>query len=160
MKLPEVKLTAKRQRLALVLAALTVLASAIALVLIALENTITYYYNPADLAALKAPPERPIRIGGLVEEGSVEKLDGGLVRFRVTDGTATYAVEYAGLLPDLFREGQGVIAAGRLRADGVFEASQVLAKHDENYMPPEVAEALKKSGRWKHAKETGKAPER
>jgi cytochrome c-type biogenesis protein CcmE len=144
---------AKRQRLALVLGALASVALAVTLVLTALENTLTYYYDPADLAALDNPPDRPIRIGGLVEENSVEKLKDGRVRFSVSDGKAAFPVEFAGLLPDLFREGQGVIASGTLRADGVFEATQVLAKHDENYMPPEVAAALKKNGRWRHAED-------
>ncbi|MFP3943647.1 MAG: cytochrome c maturation protein CcmE [Alphaproteobacteria bacterium] len=142
----------KQQRLALVAGALMVFGAAVALVLTALESTMTYFYSPSELAALETRPEKPIRIGGLVQKDSVETLDGGLVRFGVTDGAAAYKVEFAGLLPDLFREGQGIVATGTLRADDVFEASQVLAKHDENYMPPEVADALKKTGQWQHGK--------
>ena len=101
----------------------------------------------------KLPPDRRMRIGGLVEEGSVEKNVGeARVTFRITDLANTVKVTYRGLLPDLFREGQGVVAEGRLR-DGIFHADEVLAKHDENYMPPEVADALKKSGKWKHLEE-------
>ncbi len=144
----------KQQRMVLVVGALAVLAVAVGLVLTALDSAIAYFYSPSELAALETRPDKPIRIGGLVEEGSVEKLEGGRVRFAVTDGEAAYKVEYAGLLPDLFREGQGIVATGKLRADDIFEASQVLAKHDENYMPPEVAEALKKSGRWQHAEQS------
>jgi cytochrome c-type biogenesis protein CcmE len=96
------------------------------------------------------PSSRDVRLGGLVEEGSVQRADDGVtVEFRVTDRAASVPVVYAGVLPDLFREGQGVITEGHLRPDGVFEAREVLAKHDETYMPPEVAEALKKAGEWR-----------
>lgn len=144
-------MTRKQQRLALVGGGLTLLAGAVLLVLIALNNTITYFYSPSDLAALETKPQGPIRIGGLVESDSLERLEDGKVRFSVTDGKERFMVEYTGLLPDLFREGQGVVAQGELGTDNVFVAKQVLAKHDENYMPPEVADALKKSGRWQHA---------
>src|SRR5581483_8005467 len=123
-----------------------------------------FFYSPSDLVEKSVGPMaissgRRIRIGGLVEPRSVEReADGRVINFRVTDGRRTVAVAYDGVLPDLFREGQGVVAEGRLRADGVFAASSVLAKHDEKYMPPEVADALKKSGRWQDGGETGAAP--
>jgi cytochrome c-type biogenesis protein CcmE len=97
-----------------------------------------------------------LRIGGLVEPGSVERADGSpRIRFRVTDNINAVPVVYAGLLPDLFREGQGVVANGKLGADGIFRASEILARHDENYMPPEVAEALKRAGQWQHGPQGG-----
>jgi len=125
---------------------------ATALVLMAFEDNIVFFYSPTDLVEKDAPVGRRLRIGGLVEADSVRRLDGGLrIEFRVTDLAHAVPVSYEGLLPDLFREGQGVVAEGTLSAGGVFLASEVLAKHDENYMPPEVAEALKKSGQWKGA---------
>lgn len=140
----------KHKRLAIVLAGLLVLGGAAALVLLAFQETIVFFYSPSDLAADPPPPERLVRVGGLVEEGSVEKnADGLTVSFRITDLQESVATTYSGLLPDLFREGQGVVTHGRLRADGLFEAQEVLAKHDETYMPPEVADALKKSGQWR-----------
>jgi len=143
-------MTRKRRRLYVVLAAMLVLSGAAALVLGALQSEITYFFSPTDLAAGGAPAGRSIRLGGLVEEGSVQRLDDGVTTaFRVTDLSHSVPVTYRGLLPDLFREGQGVVTEGRLRTDGVFVADSVLAKHDENYMPPEVVEALKKSGEWK-----------
>jgi cytochrome c-type biogenesis protein CcmE len=139
--------TAKRRRLWLLVASLGVLGAAAALVLTALNDNIVFFYSPTQVAEKQPGPERRFRLGGLVEAGSVKK-DGMEVRFTVTDLQKTVAVVYRGLLPDLFREGQGVIAEGTLGADGVFAAREVLAKHDENYMPPEVAKALKESGRW------------
>jgi cytochrome c-type biogenesis protein CcmE len=106
------------------------------------------------VAAKKIEPGKRFRIGGLVEKGSVEK-NGKSVAFRVTDGTSAVRVAYTGILPDLFREGQGVVANGALGPDGTFRATEILAKHDENYMPREVADALKKSGRWKHYQKDG-----
>jgi len=143
-------MTRKRRRLYMVLAALTALSGAVALVLIALQGEITYFYSPSDLTAGAAPLDRSIRLGGLVEDGSVHRLDDGVtVAFRITDLSASVPVTYRGILPDLFREGQGVVTEGRVGADGVFTAREVLAKHDERYMPPEVADALKKSGQWR-----------
>jgi cytochrome c-type biogenesis protein CcmE len=116
-------------------------------VLSALSDNLVFFYSPTQVAEKHPGPDRRLRIGGLVEQGSVKK-DGQEVRFIVTDLKQTVPVVYRGLLPDLFREGQGVIAEGTLGADGVFTAREVLAKHDEKYMPPEVAKALKESGRW------------
>ena len=145
-------MTRKRRRLYVVGLAMASLGVATALVLTAFEGSIVYFYTPTDLVEKQVPADARLRIGGLVEEGSVRRLEGGLrVEFRVTDLSHTVPVSYRGVLPDLFREGQGVIAEGRLGRDGVFVASEVLAKHDENYMPPEVAEALRKSGQWKGA---------
>jgi len=140
-------MTPKRKRLWLLLGSLGVLGAAVALVLSALSDNLVFFYSPTQVAEKHPGPERRLRIGGLVEEGSVKK-DGQEVRFIVTDLKKSVAVIYRGLLPDLFREGQGVIAEGTLGADGVFTAREVLAKHDEKYMPPEVAKALKESGRW------------
>ena len=140
-------MTPKRKRLWLLLGSLAVLGVAATLVLTALNDNIVFFYSPTQVAEKKPGPERRFRLGGLVEPGSVKK-DGPEVRFTVTDLQKTVAVVYRGLLPDLFREGQGVIAEGTLGPDGVFLARDVLAKHDENYMPPEVAKALKESGRW------------
>jgi len=147
-------MTRKRRRLYLVLAAMAALSGAAALVLSALQGEITYFYSPSDLTAGGAPPARSIRLGGLVEEGSVRRLDDGVTTaFRVTDLSNSVPVTYRGILPDLFREGQGVVTEGQVGPDGVFTAREVLAKHDENYMPPEVAEALKKSGQWRDSKD-------
>jgi cytochrome c-type biogenesis protein CcmE len=141
--------TRKRRRLIALGAGLSLLAAATALVLAAFNENLVFFYSPSDLAEKMIDPDRRIRIGGLVEAQSVRRHPNGHgVDFRVTDGKATLAVVYDGVLPDLFREGQGVVAEGRLRGDGVFAASTVLAKHDENYMPPEVAAALKKTGHW------------
>ena len=141
-------MTRKRRRLTIVLAGMVLLSGAVALVLAALDENLSYFYSPSELA--EVPPGRAIRLGGLVEEDSVERQAGSLtVSFRITDLTASVPVTYSGLLPDLFREGQGVITEGTLGADGVFVAREVLAKHDETYMPREVADALKKSGQWK-----------
>ena len=143
-------MTRKRRRLYMVLAGMVLLSGAVALVLAALDENLSYFYDPSNIA--EAPPGRSIRLGGLVEEGSVERqADGLTVTFRVTDMANSIAVTYKGLLPDLFREGQGVITQGTLGPDRVFVALEVLAKHDETYMPREVADALKKSGQWKGA---------
>jgi cytochrome c-type biogenesis protein CcmE len=141
------RMSPKRKRLWLLVASLCVLGAAVALVLSALSDNIVFFYSPSQVAEKHPGPERRFRLGGLVEQGSVKK-DGQEVRFVVTDLQKTVPVVYRGLLPDLFREGQGVIAEGVLGADGTFVAREVLAKHDENYMPPEVAKALKESGRW------------
>ncbi len=141
-------MTRKRRRLYIVLAGMVLLSGAVALVLTALDENLSYFYSPSDIA--EAPQGRSIRLGGLVEEDSVERrTDGVTVTFRITDMANSIAVTYQGLLPDLFSEGQGVITEGTLGPDGVFLAREVLAKHDETYMPREVADALKKSGQWK-----------
>lgn len=138
----------KTRRLYVVLLVLLVLGAATALVLNAVEDSLVFFYSPSDLAEKQVAPGQPIRIGGLVEEGSVIK-NGLDVTFRVTDGARAVTVAYQGALPDLFREGQGIVTFGKLATDGTFQAEEVLAKHDENYMPPEVADALKRSGQWK-----------
>ncbi len=141
-------MTRKRRRLYMVLGGMVLLSAAAALVLTALDENLSYFYDPSNIA--EAPPGRAIRLGGLVEEDSVARqADGVTITFRITDRANSIPVTYKGLLPDLFREGQGVITEGTLGADGVFVAREVLAKHDETYMPPEVAEALKKSGQWR-----------
>jgi cytochrome c-type biogenesis protein CcmE len=142
-------MTRKRRRLIALLVGLGLLGAASAMVLAAFNDNLVFFYSPSDLAAKAIAPGRRIRIGGLVEQQSlVRETDSHSVSFRVTDGKTVIAVVYDGVLPDLFREGQGVVAEGRRRGDGVFVATSVLAKHDEKYMPPEVADALKKAGRW------------
>jgi cytochrome c-type biogenesis protein CcmE len=141
-------MTAKRRRLWLLIGSLGTLGVAAALVLTALNDNLVFFYSPTQLAEKSIAPDRRFRLGGLVEQGSVEK-EGQIVRFTVTDTNKSVKVVYSGILPDLFREGQGVIAEGSLGPDGVFAAREILAKHDENYMPPEVAKALKESGQWK-----------
>jgi len=137
----------KHKRLSFVGVALVLLAGAAALVLSAFEENIVFFMSPTDIAANKVSENQRFRLGGLVEEGSVDRSGGETVTFKVTDITNSVAVTYTGILPDLFREAQGVVAEGRLK-NGVFVADEVLAKHDETYMPPEVADALKKSGQW------------
>jgi len=139
--------TRKQRRLYFVFLGMLALGAATALVLTAINDTLVYFYTPADIQSKHIGPDRRLRIGGLVEQGSVVR-QGETVLFTITDLTATLAVTYTGVLPDLFREGQGVVAEGRLDPQGVFHATEVLAKHDEKYMPKEVSEALKKSGRW------------
>lgn len=141
-------MTRKGRRLVLIGLAGTVLAAAAALVLTALNDTIVFFNAPTEIVQNRPSPDTRLRLGGLVEAGSVART-GSDVRFAVTDGANKVEVIFSGLLPDLFREGQGVIAEGRLGADGVFRADSVLAKHDETYMPKEVADALKKQGTWK-----------
>ncbi len=142
-------MTRKQRRLYSVTGAMALLSIAAGLVLFAARDTLVYFYSPSEVAEKHPPPGRNFRIGGLVEEGSVVRhADGTNIDFAVTDLQNRILVRYTGLLPDLFREGKGVVAEGKLDASGKFIASSVLAKHDENYMPPEVAGALKKSGRW------------
>jgi cytochrome c-type biogenesis protein CcmE len=150
-------MTRKQRRLTLIGLAGIVLASALGLVLYALSDGITFFTSPSDIQASPPAPEQRIRLGGLVEQGSLVKETGGVVRFAVTDGRATVPARFVGILPDLFREGQGVVAEGKVDASGLFEADTVLAKHDETYMPKEVVEALKQSGEWRP--EDGAAPE-
>ena len=138
----------RRQRLILVIFIVIFSSAAIGLMVYALSGNINLFFPPAEVAAGKAPVGVPIRVGGMVVEGSVQRSSDSLeVRFAVTDYQASVPVVYSGILPDLFDEGQGAVASGMLTADGVFEATEVLAKHDENYMPPEVAEALEASAR-------------
>lgn len=137
----------RRQRLVVVLFIIVFSSVAVCLVAFALRGNINLFFPPAEVAAGKAPVGQPVRIGGMVVEGSVQRSDNSLaVRFELTDYAAVVPVVYEGILPDLFDEGQGAVASGELNEAGVLEASEVLAKHDENYMPPEVAEALEKSG--------------
>ena len=138
----------------IVVAGHSFLGLATGLVLAAFDEGVTYFYSPSDLVERPVPEGRMLRIGGLVEEGSVTRGEGLTVGFSVTDLAHSVPVQYSGILPDLFREGQGVVAVGKLGRDGVFTASEVLAKHDENYMPPEAADALQKAGKW-----TGGAPQ-
>jgi len=155
-------MTRKRRRLYAVLGGLLCLSVATGLVLMAFRSSLVFFYGPSELAekvaANQLKPGQQLRIGGLVEEKSVARQPGSpTVSFRVTDGAHTVPVTFTGQLPDLFREGQGVVAEGKLRPDGTFQASEILAKHDENYMPKEVADALKKSGHWQYGQEPGSA---
>jgi cytochrome c-type biogenesis protein CcmE len=144
----------RHRRAALIVAGVAVLGVATALILSAFQKNLVFFYTPSDVAANKAPAGRQFRVGGLVETGSV-KREGVRVTFRVTDTAQTITVAYDGILPDLFREGKGVVAEGRIDQDGVFHASQVLAKHDENYMPPDAAHALEQAEK---ARRTLKVP--
>jgi cytochrome c-type biogenesis protein CcmE len=136
----------RHKRIALIAGGLAVLGIAAALILNAFQSNLVFFFSPSQVLANEAPPGRAFRIGGMVEAGSLKRQDDGLtVRFNVTDTAKTVSVVYRGILPDLFREGKGVVAQGQLGTDGVFHASQVLAKHDENYMPPEAAHALEQA---------------
>lgn len=140
----------KTRRLYIVLAGMLCLGVATSLVLVAMRDTLVFFMFPSDLKTKHVPADRRIRLGGLVERGSISKQpDGVTVTFRVTDNEQSIPVRYKGILPDLFREGQGVVTEGKLGPDGVFVADEVLAKHDEKYMPREVAEKLKQAGQWK-----------
>jgi cytochrome c-type biogenesis protein CcmE len=145
-------LTRKQRRFTFIAAAVGVLAFAIGLVLFALRESVAFFRSPTDIAEQKVRAGERFRLGGLVETGSVDKSGGQTIGFTISDGKAAVRVSYTGLLPDLFREGQGVVTEGALLADGSFRADTVLAKHDENYMPREVADALKKQGVWKEGK--------
>lgn len=141
----------RKKRLFIVLAILAGVGIAVALALSALQQNINLFYTPTQIARGEAPEGTRIRAGGLVEQGSVSRdAQSLMVDFRVTDGLETVTIRYQGILPDLFREGQGIVALGRVGADGVLMADEVLAKHDENYMPPEVTQALEQSGMMKH----------
>jgi cytochrome c-type biogenesis protein CcmE len=142
-------MTRKQRRLTLIGSSLGVLALAAALVLFALKDSIVFFNSPTDLAEKGIAAGQRIRLGGLVKPGTLERGEALSVRFEVTDGNRAVPVTYKGILPDLFREGQGVITEGALDPAGVFRADSVLAKHDETYMPKEVADALKKQGHWK-----------
>ena len=143
------RMTRKQRRLTLIVLAGSVLTIAAGLVLYALSDRIVFFNTPSDIQATAPAPGQRIRLGGLVAEGSLVKETGGSVRFAVTDGAASVSVAFQGILPDLFREGQGVVTEGVLEAGGDFAADTVLAKHDENYMPKEVADALKEQGVWR-----------
>lgn len=135
----------RHRRLIAIAAGVALLGIAVALVLSAFQKNLVFFFTPSQIAAHEAPLGRAFRVGGMVEKGSLKRqADGVTVRFVVTDTAKSIPVAYKGALPDLFREGKGVVAQGSLGADGVFHASEVLAKHDENYMPPEVADSLKK----------------
>jgi len=138
-----------RRRLTLVLAIAPVLALAAGLTLWGLRSSISFFYTPSQAAKANPPAGRTVQLGGLVKMGSVKKASDGRVEFVVADRTAQDQVTYQGDLPDLFREGQGIVATGAFRKDGIFEATQVLAKHDEKYMPPDLAKALKEQGEWR-----------
>jgi cytochrome c-type biogenesis protein CcmE len=155
-------MTRKQRRLVLIGTAAGVLAIALGLVLNALRDSIVFFNSPTDLMEKHVQAGQRMRIGGLVKEGTVVRSENLAVRFEVTDGTSTIPVAYRGLLPDLFREGQGVVAEGALDGAGTFRADTILAKHDETYMPKEVADALKKQGRWKANtdRELGQAAQR
>jgi cytochrome c-type biogenesis protein CcmE len=142
-------MTRKQRRLTLIGLALAILGLAAALALSALRDNIVFFHSPTEIAAKKIEPGSRIRLGGLVKQGSV-KRDGLQARFEVTDGNNSLPVVFTGVLPDLFREGQGVVAEGAMEAGGTFRADTVLAKHDENYMPREVVDALKQQGVWQH----------
>jgi cytochrome c-type biogenesis protein CcmE len=149
-------MTRKQRRLVLIGAAMAVLGVAVALVLVALRDSIVFFTTPSEIEARGIAPGQRFRLGGLVENGSLKRGGQLVVTFSVTDGKATMPVNYRGILPDLFREGQGVIAEGVIEPGGnSFRADNVLAKHDETYMPKDVADALKKQGHWKD--DTGKA---
>ena len=140
----------RKKRLFIILAILAGVGVAVTLALSALQENINLFYTPTQIAAGEAPEGTRIRAGGMVEEGSVQRsYDSLTVSFRVTDYAEAVTIQYQGILPDLFREGQGIVALGRVNADGVLVADEVLAKHDENYMPPEVTAALEKSGKSK-----------
>ena len=145
-------MTRKQRRLALIGTALAVVALAVVLALSALKDSIVFFNSPSDVVEKQIAPGTRIRLGGLVKAGSLVRGENLAVRFEVTDGNRAIAVAYQGILPDLFREGQGVVTEGALDANGVFRADSVLAKHDETYMPKEVADALKKKGVWQEGK--------
>lgn len=142
-------MTRKQTRLALILSALSLLGLAVGLVMFAMRDSIVFFYTPSEISLKQVAAGTHIRLGGMVENGTLIKGAGGQVSFNVTDLTKTMMVSYTGLLPDLFREGQGVIAEGRTGADGVFKADMVLAKHDEKYMPKEIVDKLKAQGKWR-----------
>jgi cytochrome c-type biogenesis protein CcmE len=138
----------RHKRLAIIAVGVAALAVAAALVLNAFQSNLVFFFSPSQIAAGEAPKDRAFRVGGMVQAGSLKRLGDGLtVEFVVTDTAKSIPVTYKGILPDLFREGKGVVAQGRLGPDGIFRASEVLAKHDENYMPPEAAHALEQAAK-------------
>ena len=144
---------AKHKRLFFVSFGLALLGGAVALALVALQDTVTFFFTPSQAAERGVQPGQRVRLGGLVEEKTIKKLaDGVTIEFRVTDRAKAVVVHYKGVLPDLFREGQGVVVQGAFQPEGSFTATTVLAKHDENYVPKELADELKKQGLWQHDK--------
>ncbi|MCV6574628.1 MAG: cytochrome c maturation protein CcmE [Cohaesibacter sp.] len=141
-------MTRKQRRMTMIGAAGVVLFAAVGLILFALQDQIVFFNSPSDIAANSVKPGQRIRLGGLVKDGSILRGQGTKVSFVVTDGGADVTVAYNGILPDLFREGQGVVTEGVMNTNGAFDADTVLAKHDETYMPKEVADALKNQGHW------------
>lgn len=141
-------MTRKKRRLILIGSSLGVLALAAGLVLSAMRDSIVFFNSPTDIAEKQIKVGTRMRVGGLVKEGTLERGENLNIKFDVTDGKSDIAVRYQGIVPDLFREGQGVVAEGKLESAGIFVADTVLAKHDERYMPREVVDALKKTGRW------------
>jgi cytochrome c-type biogenesis protein CcmE len=139
----------KRRRLAFAIALVVAGAGAAALIVTALQDNVLYFYSPSDVVAKHIGPGKAFRLGGLVEQHSVHHGTGAAISFTITDGRTRVPVAFGGVLPALFREGQGVVAMGSLGPAGTFDATEILAKHDERYMPPEVVDALKRSGRWK-----------
>jgi cytochrome c-type biogenesis protein CcmE len=148
-------MTRKQRRAILIGTCLGVLALAVGLVLMALRDSIVFFYTPSEVAEKQLDTGQRFRLGGLVENGSLKRGEGTTISFVVTDKRATLPVTYTGVLPDLFREGQGVVAEGALTSEGVFHADSVLAKHDEKYMPPEVAKKLKEQGVWRGDEQAG-----
>jgi len=146
-------MTRKKRRMMLIGGAGAVLFAAVGLILFALQDQIVFFNSPSDLAENGVKPGQRIRLGGLVKETTLVRGEGTEISFVVTDGGADVKVTYAGILPDLFREGQGVVTEGAMNPDGSFQADTVLAKHDETYMPKEVADALKEQGHWQEQKE-------
>jgi cytochrome c-type biogenesis protein CcmE len=145
-------MTPRQKRLTWILVGVALVAAAVGLVLFALKNNVSLYFTPTQVFNKEAPQARNFRIGGMVEEGSVQRQKDGLtVHFKITDTTNAMEVEYKGILPDLFKEGKGVVAQGKLNTENVFVAEEVLAKHDENYMPPEAMDAIKKAEEAKAA---------
>lgn len=145
----------RHKRIAFIIAGLVGLSVAAYLVTNAFRNNLVFFFSPTQVAAKEAPIDRTFRIGGLVQDGTLKRENDGLtVRFTVTDTAASIPVVYKGILPDLFKEGRGCVAQGKIGTDGVFQADQVLAKHDENYMPPEAGQAIDKA---KHAREAAKS---
>jgi cytochrome c-type biogenesis protein CcmE len=150
-------MTRKRRRALLIAVGVGILSVAVFLVLFALRDTIVFFHTPTEVAEKHVPAGKRIRLGGLVEQGSLKRGAGTTVEFVITDMSKSMPVRYTGILPDLFREGQGVVAEGKLDGSGHFLADTVLAKHDETYMPPEVAKALKAQGVWQGGKPKDRA---
>jgi cytochrome c-type biogenesis protein CcmE len=151
-------MTRKQRRSSFIVAGLAVLGLAAFLVLTALRDSIVFFYSPSDVGNQALPPGQRIRLGGMVSEGSLKRPGGTDVEFAISDGSRTINVSYNGLLPDLFREGQGVVTEGKLDPSGRFIADTVLAKHDETYMPREVADSLKKQGVWRGGEAQANSP--
>ena len=152
-------MTRKQRRATFIGLAVGILGLAVFLVLFALRDTIVFFHTPKDVIEKQVAPGKRIRLGGLVADGSLKRGEGLTITFAISDTAKSIPVRYTGILPDLFREGQGVVAEGKLDADGRFIADSILAKHDENYMPPEVAKSLKEQGVWQHSGK-GKDPVR